>query len=81
MERYTEIRRYTVPEARQGVCVDAEFFWAVSNYALAKYRRADGTRLATWECEEGKPLTHINAAYLFEGRLYCSHSNYPECPT
>ena len=80
VHRYTELRRYAVPEARQGVCANADFFWAVNNHALAKYRRADGVRVATWECEEGKPLTHINAAYLFAGRLYCSHSNYPGVP-
>lgn len=80
VQRYTEVRRYEAPEARQGVCADANYFWAVSNFALAKYRREDGVRVTTWECEEGKPLTHLNAAFLFEGRLYCSHSNYPGVP-
>ena len=80
VQRYTEIRRYSAPEARQGVCADATHFWAVNNSALARYRRADGVREASWECEEGKPLTHLNAAFLFEGRLYCAHSNYPGVP-
>jgi hypothetical protein len=80
VQRYAEIRRYSAPEARQGVCADASSFWAVNNSALARYRRADGVREAIWECEEGKPLTHLNAAFLFEGRLYCAHSNYPGVP-
>jgi hypothetical protein len=80
VERYTETRRYSVPEARQGVVVDAESIWAIDNHALAKYRRADLKRVAEWQCEEGQPLTHLNAAYLFEGRLYCAHSNYPGVP-
>lgn len=80
MKRYTEQRRFSAPEARQGVCANADSFWAVNNFALARYRRSDGARVATWECEEGKPLTHLNAAFLLEGRLYCSHSNYPGVP-
>jgi hypothetical protein len=78
--RFTELRRYAAPEARQGVCADAEFFWAIGNTVLAKYRRADGVRVAQWECAEGQPLIHLNAGYLFEGRLYCAHSNYPGVP-
>ncbi|MGH8020163.1 MAG: hypothetical protein ACREIA_18170, partial [Opitutaceae bacterium] len=75
-----ELQRYSVPEARQGVAVDAEFFYAITNTAVGKYRRADGTRVAHWECEEGEPLTHLNSGIVIGDKLYCAHSNYPRVP-
>lgn len=78
--QHVEVRRYAAPEARQAVAVDAEHFYAITNHAIGKYRRADGTRVAAWECEEGKPLTHLNAGTVIGDRLYCAHSNYPGVP-
>lgn len=78
--QHTEIRRHAAPEARQGVAVDAEFFYAITNHAIGKYRRSDGAPVAAWECEEGQPLTHLNAGIILDGKLYCAHSNYPDVP-
>jgi len=78
---FTELRRYPAPEARQGVAVDREFFYAISNHAMAKYRRADGTKVAAWECPEGQPLIHLNAGIVLGDKLYCAHSNYPGVPS
>ncbi len=78
---HQEIRRYAVPEARQGVAVDDTFFYAITNSAIGKYRRDDGTRVAGWACEEGKPLIHLNAGIVVGDRLYCAHSNYPGIPS
>jgi len=79
--QHTELRRYAVPEARQGVAVDADFFYAITNTGIGKYRRDDGSQVAEWACPEGDPLTHLNHGMLFEGRLYTSHSNYPGVPS
>lgn len=78
---FEEIRRYGVPEARQGVAVDDTFFYAITNTAIGKYRRDDGTRVAGWQCEEGNPLIHLNAGLVIGDRLYCAHSNYPGVPS
>lgn len=78
--QHVEIRRYAVPEARQGVAVDAEYFYAVTNTGIGKYRRDDGSQVAKWECPEGDPLIHLNHGMLHEGRLYTSHSNYSGVP-
>ncbi len=78
--RYVEIRRIPAPEARQGVAVDQEHLYVISNHALGKYRKDTGVRVAGWECLEGEPLTHLNAGIVHEGRLYCAHSNYPGVP-
>ena len=78
--KHVELRRYAAPEARQGVTVDAEYFYAISNHALAKYRRSDGVKVAAWECPEGQPLIHLNAGIVVGDKLYCAHSNYPGVP-
>lgn len=78
--KYVDIRRIPAPEARQGVAVDDEYLYVISNHALGKYRKTTGERVGGWECPEGDPLTHLNAGIVHEGRLYCAHSNYPGVP-
>ncbi len=77
---YTELRRVPAAEAKQGVAADGEFFYAITNVALGKYRKDTGERVAGWTCPEGQPLTHLNAGIVHEGRLYAAHSNYPGVP-
>jgi len=78
--QFTELRRHPAVEARQGVAVDQDYFYVISNHALGKYHKATGERVAGWECPEGEPLIHLNAGVVHEGRLYCAHSNYPGVP-
>ncbi len=77
---FEELRRFPAPEARQGVATDGEYLYVISNHDLAKYGKVTGVRLAAWNCPKGQPLTHVNAGVIFEGRLYCAHSNYPGVP-
>lgn len=77
---FEELRRFPAQEARQGVAADSEHLYVISNHDLAKYSKVTGARLATWSCPKGQPFTHINAGVIFEGRLYCAHSNYPGVP-
>lgn len=78
--KFEELRRVPAPEARQGVAADSDHLYAITNHALGKYRKSGGDRLASWECPEGDPLTHLNAGIVYKGRLYCAHSNYPGVP-
>ncbi len=78
--QHTELRRFPAAEAKQGVAVDAEFFYAISNQALGKYRKSDGARVGGWKQEKGGPLIHMNSGIVREGRLYCAHSNFPNIP-
>ena len=77
---FEELRRFPAPEARQGVAADGEYLYVISNHELAKYSKVTGVRTAAWSCPKGQPLTHINAGVIYEGRLYCAHSNYPGVP-
>lgn len=77
---FEEIRRYTAPEARQGVAVDADHFYAVSNHRIAKYRRDTGEKVAEWDGGDDGPLIHLNSCLVHQGRLVCAHSNHPGIP-
>ncbi|MES2695591.1 MAG: hypothetical protein V4773_19095 [Verrucomicrobiota bacterium] len=78
--KFEELRRFPVPEAGQGVVVDGDFFYALNNYTVAKYRKATGERVALWDGGKGGPVIHINAGIVHADRLYCAHSNYPGVP-
>jgi len=77
---FRELRRFDVPEARQGVAVDAEHFYAITNQAVAKYTKSTGTLVKRWESSDEIPLVHLNAGMVIDGKLHCAHSNYPGYP-
>ena len=77
---YTELRRFKAPEAGQGVVVDREFFYAINNHAIGKYRKTTGERVLQWDGGEAGDFIHFNAGILFEGRLLAAHSNSPGIP-
>ncbi|MFO7725666.1 MAG: hypothetical protein R6V45_08970 [Oceanipulchritudo sp.] len=74
------IERFEVPGIRQGVAVDAEHLYIISNHELAKYSRTDKSGLETYACEEGKPFIHFNAGFIHEDELWLAHSNHPGVP-
>ena len=75
-----EIGRWPAPEALQGVAVDADHFYAVVNYAIGKYKKADGARVAGWRGPQDGAHEHLNSCYAEAGQLVCAHSNFPDLP-
>lgn len=75
-----EVARINAPEARQGVAVDRDHYYAVGNHVIAKYARATGDRVALWRGARGGPVIHLNACLVDGGELACAHSNYPHVP-
>lgn len=68
-------------DARQGVAVDADHFYAVNNFRITKHRKADGRPLVQWDgVSEAGPLIHMDSGMVWQGKLYASHSNYPAWP-
>jgi hypothetical protein len=63
-------------EAHQAAAADDKFVYAITNTLVAKYDRETGKRFAT-SAGEAK---HLNSGFLWERRLYCAHSNYPQTP-
>ena len=72
--RYEELRRFKAPEAGQGVAVDRDFFYAINNHTIGKYRKATGERVAGWEGGAGGEIIHLNAGLIHDGRLLTIHS-------
>jgi hypothetical protein len=73
------LRRYDVPEAHQGVAVDARHFYAIANSEIAKYDKASGKRLALWKGDP-KVFQHLNSCAVIGRELVCANSNYPDLP-
>lgn len=73
-------RLYAAAEARQGVAVDRDHFYAVVNSAIGKYRRSDGGLVARWAGPRGGLVRHLNSCTVTGAELVCANSNHPEVP-
>ena len=76
----TELHSFPASEASQGVAVDDQFFYAITNRALGKYQKSTGKKVASWKDSKGGPFIHMNAGIIKEGKLIASHSNFPGVP-
>ncbi|MDB5388192.1 MAG: Endonuclease/Exonuclease/phosphatase family protein [Planctomycetaceae bacterium] len=66
----------SAPEANQAAAADEKFVYAITNALIAKYDRVTGKRVAV---SDGA-AQHLNSGFLWEGKLFCAHSNYPMLP-
>lgn len=73
---WVETGRLKSEYATQAAAADETRVYAVSSTTVAVYDRKTGERLGT---SEGK-AQHLNSAYLWKGKVYCAHSNYPKKP-
>jgi outer membrane protein assembly factor BamB len=78
---HTELRRHAAPEAHQGVAVDGDHFYAITNRGIGKYRKSDGGRVGGWSGPPDGPVQHLNSGIVIGERLYVAHSNFPKQPT
>lgn len=78
--RATELARWPVRGANQGVAVDAEHFYGIGNFIVSKHRKATGERVAEWIGLRGGPIIHLNGGHVADGRLILAHSNFPQLP-
>lgn len=70
------VQTWPAPEAIQAAAADQDFFYAINNTSVAKYRRDTGERVAI---SRGS-ASHLNSGLLWQGHVYCAHSNYPVRP-
>lgn len=75
-DRYVASKSFPAEEAHQAAACDRQFIYAISSTAVAKYDRATGARLAISTGD----ARHLNSGFLWQGTLYCAHSNYPATP-
>lgn len=78
--RHQELKRFKADEAKQGVAVDAGFFYVITNEAIGKYRKDSGEKTGEWKDAKDGRIKHLNAGVVLDGKLYCAHSNYPSVP-
>ncbi len=76
----TELARWPVRGANQGVAVDREFFYGIGNFVIVKHRKDTGDRVAEWIGLKGGPITHLNGGHVTAGKLLLAHSNFPQLP-
>ena len=62
--------------ATQAVAATDTQVVVVSSTTVAIYNRDDGKLVST---SEGK-AQHLNSAFIWKGRVFCAHSNYPNNP-
>lgn len=75
----TAVKRWPAPEARQGVAVDAQHFYAVVNSRIGKYRKADGVKVGEWVGDR-VAIRHLNSCIADKAELICANSNFPQTP-
>src|SRR5690606_31813657 len=63
-------------EAHQAAAADDDSYFAINNTSVARYDRATGQRTAVSSGE----AKHLNSGFLYKGKLYCAHSNFPRLP-
>lgn len=76
LREWETTRTLPAPEAMQAAAAEGDFVYAISSKQVAKYNRATGMRLAVSRGE----AQHLNSGFVWEGKLYCAHSNYPAQP-
>lgn len=63
-------------EARQAVAVDGNSVYVIDNKVIGQYDRKTGKRTG----RSTGDAHHLNSGFVYEGKLYCAHSNYPAEP-
>jgi hypothetical protein len=82
-QQATEITRYKIDDSihLQGIAVDKDFFFVITNNSVIKYRKKGGDFIGIWDGKkEGIFLKHLNSGIVIDGKLYCAHSNFPDSP-
>ena len=74
---YEASQRIPAVEATQAAAADEQNFYAISSTTVAVYERASSKRIQT---TTSPGTLHLNSGFLWQGKIYCAHSNYPKQP-
>ncbi|WP_417749904.1 hypothetical protein [Rosistilla oblonga] len=75
-----ELNRFAAAEAHQAVAVDATSYYAISSRAIGRYEKQTNQPIANWTAPADSTIQHLNSGLVYDGRLYCAHSNWPASP-
>lgn len=74
-----EQRKFSAPEARQGIAVDENYIYVIDTKGIAKYNKKSFEFVNKWSNEKSA-IIHLDSGVIINGKLYCAHSNYPGIP-
>lgn len=67
-------------EANQGVAVDKNYYYAISNTKITKHKKTTDETVATWQADTKNKafehFKHMNSGTVIDGKLYIAHSRY-----
>ncbi|WP_350280508.1 hypothetical protein [Kribbella sp. HUAS MG21] len=76
----TPLKSYPAFDANQAIAVDKQYFYAVNNVTVTKHDRRTGEPLLQFAGDTAGPFKHLDSGVVVGGKLYATHSNYPEWP-
>lgn len=74
---WVETARVSSAHATQAAAADEKHVYAVSNTHVARHDRRTGRLLAA---ATSPGTRHLNSGFVWNGKVYCAHSNYPAKP-
>ena len=67
-------------KANQGVAVDKNYYYAISNTKITKHNKTTNELVATWNADTNNPIfahfKHMNSGTVIDGELFVAHSRY-----
>lgn len=78
-EPAVELKRFSAPEAHQGVAAGERLVYAIDNSAIAAYDKTSAKRILQWR-DDPATYPHINSCTVVGANLVCAASNYPDVP-
>lgn len=70
---------FKTAEAKQGVAVDARYFYTINSTGIGKYEKETGRQVISWKDTTGM-IIHLDGAIVKNNGIICAHSNYPGIP-
>jgi hypothetical protein len=71
-------------KASQGVAVDENWFYAISNIRISKHEKQSGKLIVEWQANRKKEseshFLHLNSGTVVGTKLFCAHSRFPVAP-
>lgn len=78
-QQLDSLSSFDAPAARQAVAVSDRYIFAIDNITIEQYDINTGEKRITWKDDSGQ-LKHLNSGLVWNNKLYCAHSNFPETP-
>ena len=79
----TLLQQFNSDDARQGIAVDNDHFFTISNTRISMHDKNSGEPILKFNADPkagSSQLIHLDSGKVLDGLLYAAHSNYPRSP-